>query len=218
MSTMRITLFLLLSGLCLPLQAEELFAALYFQRDEMTLRSGAADVDTRIGRFGVSITSVYNRYLDASLDIGHASLTQAGNPATQGMSLPGEYMGIAVRAWPLRSRYLDAWVQGDYTFLSVSGTSGGQGVEIELDEAGASAGLVVHAGPVDLLAGVHHASVSGDEIASGTVTYTRSVRQEDKTTVWGGVDLLVDDRGGTIGVLFSSGGRSGVALRFARRF
>jgi hypothetical protein len=215
---MRIALFLLLLGLCLPLQAEELYAALYFQRDEMTLRSGGADVDTRIGRFGVSITSVYSPYLDGSLDIGHASLTQGGNPATQGMSLPGEYMGIAVRAWPLRSCYLDAWVQGDYTFLSVSGTSGGQSAEIELDEAGVSAGVVVHAGPVDMVAGVQQASVSGDEIASGAVTYTRSVRLEDKTTVWAGVDLLVDDRGGTIGVLFSSGGRSGIALRFARRF
>lgn len=217
MSRLHVVIFLLLVAVCLPLQAEELHAALYFQRDEMTLRSGGADVDTRIGRIGFTLTSRYSDYLEGSLEIAHASMTQSGNPATQGMNPSGEFFGVALRAWPLRSEYLDLWLGADYGLLTVSGSNNGQSTELDWDDAGVSAGLVLHAGRIDLLAGARYADLRGDEVASGTLNYTRSLELEDKTTYWGGADFYVD-RTGTIGVLAYGGGRDGFMLRFARRF
>lgn len=201
----------------LPLHAEPLHLALYGQRSDMTLRSAGVDIDTSVSRLGLTITGIYGPHLDASLDLGHASLTQTGNPATQGMNLAGQYGAVAVRFWPLRSRPLDAWVQGDYGVQSVSGSGGGQRTEITWYDGGVAAGLVAHLGRVDLHGGVRHGSLSGDEIASGNLTYTRSIELKNRTTSWVGMDLHVDP-GGTIGVVWESGGRSGLSVRFARSF
>lgn len=217
MRLVSFSIALLLFTLGLPLQAEQLHFALYGQRDEMTLRAGAVDVDTRVGRLGVTFTGIYNPHLEASLDLGHAELTQSDNPATQGMSLYGQYGGVALRGWPLRSTFLEVWLGVDYTVLSVSGNNNGQETKVEWDDGGVAAGLVLHVGHVDLLAGVRQASLTGDEIASGTLHYTRSLSLEDEMSYWGGLDLYVD-RTGTIGLRVSGGARPGIALRFARAF
>lgn len=211
--------FVVLSVLAMspPLHAEPLHLALYGQRSDMKLRSGGADVDTSVSRLGLVITGIYSPQLEASLDLGHANLTQTGNPATQGMNLAGQYGGVAVRFWPLRSHPFDVWVQGDYGMQSVSGSAGGQDTEITWYDGGLTAGLVVHLGRIDLHGGARHGSLSGDEVANGNLIYTRGIELNNRTTSWIGVDLQVDP-GGTIGVVFESGGRSGVSVRFARRF
>lgn len=213
----RAGVFLSLISVCLPLQAEGLYAALHFQREEMMLRSGGADVDTRLGRIGFTLTSHYSDSLEGTLEIAHASVTQDGNPATQGMQPTGGFFGVTLRGWPLRSTYLDLWLGADYGLTTVSGSNNGQATRLDWDEAGVAAGLVVHAGRVDLLTGVRHAKLGGDEVASGTLSYTRRLELADRITYWGGADFYVD-RTGTIGVLAYGGGRTGLMLRFARRF
>ncbi len=197
--------------------AEQLYGMVYGQREEMTLRDNGVDMNTRVGRLGIVLTSIYSDRIDGSVDIGYASVTQGDNPVVQGIDLPGAYGGVALRLWPLRSRYLDAWVQGDYSLLSVTGSNNGQTTDIEWDDGGVSAGLVAHLGAVDLLAGARSSSLSGEERASGTLTYTHDLSLQDKTSYWAGVDLYVD-RTGTVGVLFNGGGRRGLSLRFARLF
>lgn len=210
--------FLLLWLLALPAAlAEEVAAEVYGQRDEMTLRSGETDVDTRITRLGVVLTGIYNPHLDGSLDIGHADLTQTDNPATQGMSLTGQYLGVALRVWPLRSAYLDAWLQGDYTYYSLSDGIAGQETAIDWQDRGLAAGVVAHMGRVDLHGGVRRGHLSGDEVANGTLTYTRGVSRTDDTSAWLGLYLHVEP-GGTIGAMVERGGRRSVSVRFAYGF
>ncbi len=213
----RFCFMLFLLSLLSAAQAEELHIALYAQRDEATLRSGGADVETDTGRLGVTLTGIYSPHVDANLDVAHVNLTQTGNPATQGMTLGGEYVGVGLRLWPLRSRHLDAWVRGDYGYQTVTGSNAGQETEINWYDSGLSAGLVAHFGKVDFHAGARQGSLSGDEVASGTLTYTRDIELKDRTTTWVGMDLHVD-AGGTIGFVYASGGHRGLSLRFGRRF
>jgi hypothetical protein len=217
MTISRFCAAFLLLALLPAVQAEELHIALYAQRDEATLRSGGADVETDTGRLGVTLTGIYSPYVDANLDVAHVSLTQTGNPATQGMSLGGQYGGVTLRFWPLRSGHLDGWVQGDYSAQSVSGSNNGQNTKLDWYDSGVSAGLVLRMGAVDLHGGARYGNLSGDEIASGTLVHTRSISVENKTTSWVGADLYVD-RSGTIGIIYDSGGRRGLSVRFARRF
>lgn len=217
MGSFRRLVLLLLLAFGQPLHAEQLRLALYGQRDEISLRSDSAEIDTRVSLLGLTINGIYTPHLEASLDLGRSWLTQSGNPATQGMELSGQFVGVAVRVWPLRGSHLDAWVQGDYGVYSFSGSSSGQKTDIDWYDGGLSAGLVAHLGMVDLHAGARHGSLNGDEIASGVMSYTRSIRLEDKNSVWVGMELHVD-QSGSIGVWFENGSHRGVSLRFAHRY
>lgn len=209
-------LWLLLGGAAVWAE-EEVRVAAYGQRDELTLRSDGTETETRVGRLGVTLTGIYGPHVEGDLDLGYSELTQTTNPATQGMSLTGGYLGVALRLWPLRGAYLGVWLQGDYSYHAFSGSISGQSTDIDWHDRGVTAGLVVHLGVLDLHGAVRRGRLSGEEIARGTLTYTRDLERKDETSAWAGLDLHVD-AGGTIGVVVERGGRRSLGVRFGRSF
>jgi hypothetical protein len=178
---------------------------------------GGHRVETRINRLGMQISDHVTGGLWIGIHGGYLSMSQSGNPATQGMDLGGWFLGTSGRWRFLEAGPVALSLLGQYTYNDADSSLDNQRTRYSWHHYGAGLESAFRLDAVQLRLGVDYSAVDGDEKASGPVQRTLSLSEDESVTSRAALDLFVDPTG-WITFQVESGGRRGAGIWFARRY
>ena len=188
-----------------------------FSREVSDWRGNGMTIETRNNRLSLNYSEPISTHLQGGVRLGHETMTQSGNPLTEGFQPDGYFLGVMLTGqyYFRPSMLLD--MSAAYTFNNVNDEQTSQQIRLDWHELGLEANLIYNYRSLTLLAGVGARVLDIDEIASGTVNSTRSFRQASTGTVHLGLSFQVDPTG-RIGIDVMQGARQSTGLVFERRY
>jgi hypothetical protein len=151
------------------------------------------------------------------LRVGYSSLTQNGNPATQGLELDGYHAGISLALDIARYRQGRIFLSADYLYQIVKHEGTTQSIELSWHDPRVNAGLYHGLGhQVFLFAGGSYGRTSGTErVENGAITARHFSRNDSGAFL--GLDIT-DNGKGTVGFVVRHGLDRGGSIYFKRLF
>ena len=174
-------------------------------------------IETRVSRLGFSLYEYQSEYFQPGLHGGYLDVSQLNNATTAGMNLTGNYLGVSVRSKMPLSEHFTLLFRAAYIYHTTDQQLISQQTQLKWSETEFSAAFDYNVGRMGIFVGAAYYDIDGDEIASGTITQTRSISEENNTATLVGIRLPVDATG-SIQVQMESGGRKMTRLDFMRRF
>lgn len=169
-----------------------------------------ATPDTRYTRLALELWSGEIPGLDVGITGGVGRLSQDDNPATEGDSVTGEFLGLMLgRDWSLAER-LGLELRAEWVYHDLSGDD----LDFEWFDAQGRAGLYTRAGRWRLASGATAGIIRGEQ-RSPDVTRDFDADNNVGAYVRAGLDT---GRGGEISLSGELGNRDAVTLRFTRNF
>ncbi len=194
------------------------FAVLLGQ-DRADFDFGPIESDTTVKWIGVIYRERFGPRLRLGLQGGYSYLTQTDNPLTAGKELTGYHAGLLIDVALLQTRNFNLYFAANYLYRRVDDDTGGQRVELTWHDMRTRLGLAVRLGDtVRLHTGALYGRLDGEERDLGIIDRTVDFERTARPGVFLGVDLNVDNRGGSIGIEACSGLTRGGEIYFQRLF
>lgn len=172
-------------------------------------------VENRYTRLGVSLWQRELPWFQPGLTAGVGWISQSGDPATEGYSLSGEWLGLQLRSRVPLSAGAALVGQAGWIYHQADGEEDGDAVEVSWYDTQARLGLAVTFDRVTLEGGATWRHVDGERRLPGRETL--EFEAEQGAGAYAGVSFRVD-RTGYVGIVAEAGGRNALRIHFARRF
>jgi len=192
-------------------------ATLLIQRYETDLNINSSIIESRFNKVGLIIYEPSYSSFQPALQFGALEISQNNNPATTGINLTGNYLGILFRSLLYGGSTLGIRLGGSYAYYAADKVKNNQEINLDWHELIFNIQALLVYEDFSIAFGGYSQLIDGDETAFGSVTQTRQFSENKKA----GMDFEIEywvDATGKIGIHVDSGARQGVGLVFTREF
>ena len=190
--------------------------ALNIQRSESDWLFDSTLTENRLNRLYISFYETAHSWFRPGLKLGYITLAQTGNPATTGINLSGEMLGVTAR-FETQTRTLNPRLDIDYLYHQLQTNNISQDTRLNWFELTLKPGIFIKLNKLHLTLGAYYNEIDGDQTSFGTFTQTRHFTEEK--TAGGFIDLaLFVDATGFVSLQVENGGRNSLNLIFAREY
>ena len=186
-------------------------------RETADWADGEMTFESRSNRVTLRYYEAINKQAWGGVQLGHITVTQTGNPLTDGLQLSGYFVGAMLRGDVTINPAWSFELAGSYVFNNTSAEQTAQTIRSVWHELGLDAGLVYRNRALSVEAGAGGRIIDVDEVARGTVTQTRSYKQDSVGHVRLGTAYWVDATG-YVGIELVRGAWNGTRLLFGRQY
>lgn len=172
---------------------------------------------TTVARIGLRYFETLGENFEAGLFGGYLDIDPDHEPATEQMTLTGNYAGIEARTWLHRDRNLELPVVASFGWNQADDQKNGQDTQWRWREFRVEAGVAWTVGALRFSGGGRYLDWDGEETAKGPIQHTEDIRLDKGAGAYAGIEYLTGD-GGRIGLFGDGGAESGVRVSFATRF